>query len=218
MEYYTLDRKTVADMLNISTRTLDRYVAKKTFSTKRIKGKVFFHAKEIEDFLQEQNTESIDISRHSQAKRLRQVQDGFSEHVSQNNYQNSMSNSASKEVSKHIVPQEQLELQMERDMYKKLYEKTQELHVSQLEKLQQASYRVGELEQKLQSSVPLLAAQNQKQEVEAQLHTKEQKIQRLQTEQSQLQYEAKTANFFKVFYFATTLLSIVGASFFFALT
>ncbi|MEI7511123.1 MAG: hypothetical protein WCJ84_03115 [Candidatus Peregrinibacteria bacterium] len=43
-----LDRKDAADFLELSTRTLDRYIARKTFSIKRKAGKVFLVKEELD--------------------------------------------------------------------------------------------------------------------------------------------------------------------------
>ncbi|HPO06005.1 MAG TPA: helix-turn-helix domain-containing protein [Candidatus Gracilibacteria bacterium] len=99
MDYYVLDRQQVAEKLNLSTRTIDRYVAKKTFSTRKLNGKIYFHKKEIEDFLLNQNTEAIAISPSIQSTRLRQIQEDFSKQNSPEKLSNSESNFESKDLS-----------------------------------------------------------------------------------------------------------------------
>lgn len=218
MDYYTLDRQQVSDLLKVSTRTLDRYVAKNVFSTQRKKGKLFFHAKEVEDFLHTNNTESIDNSRHIQSTRLQEIQNQFASEFSRNFTAEPVSQPMAKEVKLELPSQKEMQLEMEKNMYKQLYEKMQELHASQLDRLQQASYRIGELEHKMQNTVPLLEAKNKQEEIQVELQQKAKFIQQLQQEQEELEGKMQTAQFFKVLYFTTTFLAIIGASLFFALS
>lgn len=47
---FDVSRKKAADMLKVSTRTLDRYIKKKILSSKSIAGRIFLNRQELNDF------------------------------------------------------------------------------------------------------------------------------------------------------------------------
>jgi len=163
MDYYTLDRIQTAKMLNISTRTLDRYIAKKIFSTVKKKGKIFFHSKEIEDFLREKNTESIDINIDNKFKNFRQNDNTENQLKDFNIPQNNLAKPVStlEEINNNEV------------VFKKMYETMHQLFKSQQEQLTKAYFRIGQLETKQQ----LLEQNNLKKEQEDKFVEKSQKLQ-----------------------------------------
>ena len=134
MNYYTLDRQKTAKLLNISTRTLDRYTAKKIFSTQKINGKIFFHQKEIEDFLSNQNIEEIDINIDTKQQTLRQVQNFYKkEEINNNNMSKNMSNSINYDKEYMLAKSTN-----EASVYKKMYETIQNIFEAQQEQLKQS--------------------------------------------------------------------------------
>jgi len=50
---FGLSRKDAAQILKVSTRTLDRYIIKNILSTKNIAGRIFLSAEEVADFIKE---------------------------------------------------------------------------------------------------------------------------------------------------------------------
>ncbi|PCI24908.1 hypothetical protein COB57_04015 [Candidatus Peregrinibacteria bacterium] len=212
MDYYTLDRKNVASMLDVSLRTLDRYISKKMFSTKKKKGKVFFHEAEIVDYIQERNVESVDVGSQKQSTRLRQTQEWFDEEVSQNNHGENMAKDMSfshRMVSQDIVAAE---------IHQKMYETINDLYVAQQKDLN-ASYKyIGELEYKIQESTRLLAT--------AEVHAGHQED--LEKQVSQLSAQAGYADqklekmssevLLKRIYFTLFVVTVFSFSLLFALT
>jgi len=221
MDYYTLTRQDVSKKLQISTRTLDRYVAKKTFSTKKKSGKVFFHIKEIEDFNQEKNTESIDINSTPQSTRLRHIQEQFSPKSSENNLEENVQYSLSKDVTKDllqekfILEKKALEFELQAQMYKKMYETTHQLFQTQQKQIQNAYLELGENKQKEKT---LSLASPEKLEVQKvlleQSHTE---LQIEKKENTQLYQKLQSSQTIQTLYFITTIASIIFFSFFFAL-
>ena len=47
---FDVSRKKAADMLKVSTRTLDRYIKKKILSSKSVAGRIFVNRQELNDF------------------------------------------------------------------------------------------------------------------------------------------------------------------------
>ncbi|MBT4936476.1 AAA domain-containing protein, partial [Candidatus Peregrinibacteria bacterium] len=154
MDYYTLDRKSVAEILRISLRTIDRYVAKKTFSTERKNGKIFFHSKEVEDFLQEKSIEGIDTSFAAQSTRLNNIKSFYSQQNTPEISQKSMAKDVAKYHGDNFseLQKKTQKYELEAKMYKNMYETSQQLFMSQQEQLQSAHYRLGKLEEKIKAS------------------------------------------------------------------
>lgn len=221
MDYYTLDRLDVAKALNISTRTLDRYVAKNIFSTSKKNGKIFFHEREIEDFLRERNTESIDISVDTQTDRLRHIQNGFHKHFYEEDQGNFVAKDMSKEISSSVSLEQQNRikaLEIEVETYKQMQKKTQELFALHIERLQSAYIRIGELENQSKNMVPLLESRSQQDDIKKELSASYAQLKAIEQEKLLLERQSKRDQLFKAFYFTTTLLAVIGISFFFALS
>lgn len=210
MDYYTLDRKSVADMLKVSLRTLDRYVAKNTFSTEKRNGKLFFHLKEVEDFLQDRSIEGIDTNFATQSTRLERIQSAFLDSQTPEFKQDSMA----KEVSKHPSHEfSELEKkfqkhELEAKMYKNMYETSQQLFASQQEQLQSAHYRLGKLEEKVKLlPSPIHVEQKQMQEVKHQT-----KVSQLEKTNIRLRYDIEKNSFMRKFYLLFSVAVVFGVS------
>lgn len=223
MDYYTLDRTSVAKMLNVSTRTLDRYIAKKIFSTEKKNGKIYFHSKEIEDFLSIRNTESIDNSFDNQSTRLRHIKNSFSQVFSVYNDDNFVS----KDVStppQNDTNTKMLNFEAEAIFYKKMYETIQDLFKAQQGQLQGAYYRIGQIEaqllqlnQQINNSIPLLEVEKEKIANEASFKKSEVQIKKLEDENYLLEKRLEVSVAMKIIYTIFAVSVIFIASFLFAI-
>jgi predicted site-specific integrase-resolvase len=134
---FDLSRKEASEILNVSTRTLDRYITKKVLPTKNIAGRIFLNRDDIIEFAK-QKRKHKGIARRPQSK--------------------------SQPVYVHQVePEESTRDQdvdiisaTEEKVYKKLYEELRSDLQSFQQRLEGANYRVGQLESELKASVPLL--------------------------------------------------------------
>jgi hypothetical protein len=210
MDYYTLDRKSVAEILRISLRTIDRYVAKKTFSTERKNGKIFFHSKEVEDFLQEKSIEGIDTSFAAQSTRLNNIKSFYSQQNTPEISQKSMAKDVAKYHGDNFseLQKKTQKYELEAKMYKNMYETSQQLFMSQQEQLQSAHYRLGKLEEKIKVlPSPVNVEKQQVQEAKHQT-----KISQLEKTNTRLHYDIEKNSFMKKFYLLFSVVVVFGVS------
>jgi DNA-binding transcriptional MerR regulator len=138
-----IDRKQAAEMLNVSIRTIDRYIQKGTLQKEEINGRIFLRTRDLKPLLDQkklQNKYLSELAEHEPAS----PSPAPEERVSQ-------SLEASYTDSEYQTTDEGGE-----DIYKKLYEEVQEELKAKQERLEGANYRVGQLEGLLKESVPLL--------------------------------------------------------------
>ena len=130
-----LSRQEAAKLLTVSVRTLDRYINKNALSAVRKNGGVYLDKKEIAGFKKGDGARKHDkrVNRLT-ATRRRKGSEG--------------------QVSKST------EMVKREDLYKELYQGIRgELKENQ-KRLEVANYRVGQLEAKLENTVPLLSHSN----------------------------------------------------------
>ncbi|KKP37806.1 MAG: hypothetical protein UR28_C0026G0012 [Candidatus Peregrinibacteria bacterium GW2011_GWF2_33_10] len=118
-------REQAAELLGISTRTLDRYLKTKKIKSSQIRGRVRIYQTDIEKF-----SEYL-------GKKIITQENIISPHTSK-----------TKEMT---VPQGQFD-----HLYKNLYEETKNELKQAYSELNSANYRLGQLEEKLHNSIPLL--------------------------------------------------------------
>ena len=217
MNYYTIDRQNTAKLLNISTRTLDRYSSKKIFSTKKINGKIFFHKKEIEDFLNNQNIEQVDINIDTKSKLLRQVQNFYQEEQNTNRNMSKTSSTSIKYDKEYMLAKSNHEA----SVYKKMYETIQNVFEAQQERLQQSYTRIGTLENHIKnletSTISLTEAQETKVKQIKQLNDLKSTSVLLENENALLQKEVDFFSASKNIYMFISIFIIVIFSVIFAL-
>jgi len=159
-----IDRKQAAEMLDVSIRTIDRYVRRGTLGKEEINGRVFIKTTDLKPLL---------ARKKLQEKYLFEIESLNPEsdkpiHGSQNQADNSEPIATSYTSSENGHYYETAE--EDSGVYKKLYEELQEELKIKQERLEGANYRVGQLEGLLKETVPLLeyrkvlAQEQQKQE------------------------------------------------------
>ncbi len=143
VDNYKIDRKKASGLLNVSLRTVDRYAKSKKLSTVVVDGRVLFNEKEIVAFLGgRQMVDKVDMS---------------TGHLSIDNVVEEVDN-VDKEGQGfvHSVSTSHKKTEGESGVYKKLFlELKEELHEKQ-ERLEIANYRVGQLENQIKNSIPML--------------------------------------------------------------
>lgn len=156
-----LDRKTAAEMLQVSIRTIDRYIHKGNLEKEVINGRIFIRSKGLKDLLEQ-----------------KKLQEKYLSDIYSNSARNPVSSPSpaaesdppieTRYAGKHreYISEEGEDT----GIYKRLYEEVQEELKTKQERLEGANYRVGQLEGLLKESVPLLeyrkalALENQKRE------------------------------------------------------
>lgn len=135
---YAIDRKTASEKLKVSLRTIDRYIAKKKLSTRKVEGRIWLNNTEIQKLQKQRERMHRGISDRQSTLPDMSIDNG--ETVS--TWERQLS-AYQKENSAG-------------EIYKKLFDEfKQELYTKQ-KQLEGANYRVGQLEAKIKESVPLL--------------------------------------------------------------
>ena len=173
-ENFQTDRKAAAKLLNVSVRTVDRYIASNRLSIQRRDNRIWLSKKDIVEFRDGRQVDtsdvdmSIDVDSQNSVDRSTAGVDSLStpaEKISANKKARSAST-----------------------IYKKLYEQTHEELKNAQKRLEGANYRVGQLESLVKESVPLLDHQRllgeekaERFQLEEEVETLRDKIERMKT-------------------------------------
>jgi excisionase family DNA binding protein len=139
-DFYTTTREEAAELLGVSTRTLDRYVKSGKLRTKLSASRnILIHKKDLEKL-----GKNLSPKKPTPARPV--VKQKFEE-------------TEAVEVATENV---------EEKVFRELYEETNKDLKMKQEKLEAASFRVGQLEAQLKNSVPLLEHKQKEQELDSQ--------------------------------------------------
>lgn len=139
---YNIDRKTAARLLNVSLRTIDRYLSSGKLSSVKNGGRVWLAKEDIMKEMRSNDVDNDDIV--SDIRRRYRQADNFADIINEGVVVDEKVHETMKRVPTEDGP------------YKALYEELRgELHDKQ-SRLDQATYRIGQLEAQLQSMVPLV--------------------------------------------------------------
>jgi hypothetical protein len=142
---FEISRKEAAQILKVSTRTLDRYINGRKLSTKNIAGRIFLNKDELTQFFRQKRTHrSVKRSasrptRNRPPKRTNEYEDVYTIPVEH----------------KEKASEGDIVTSVEDRIYKKLYEEIRDDVKKFQQRLEGANYRVGQLESELKASVPL---------------------------------------------------------------
>jgi len=124
---FDLSRKEAAEILKVSTRTLDRYIKSKKVSHKNVAGRVVLNRDEIEGMNKSRSHRKVKRNTTKNKKQVFEIETPYKK-----------------------------EENAEEKVYQKLYEE-QRIEVKLFQqRLEGANYRVGQLESQVKASVPLL--------------------------------------------------------------
>lgn len=141
-----IDRKQAAEMLNVSIRTIDRYIQKGTLQKEEINGRIFLRTRDLKPLLDQKKLQSKYLSELAENNNSHSSTPAEEKNTSPAPLEASYTDSEYENTSSHE----------DAGIYKKLYEEAQEELKSKQERLEGANYRVGQLEGLLKESVPLL--------------------------------------------------------------
>ena len=149
---YTIDRKAASRLLKVSTRTIDRYIARKRLSFEKRDGRIWLDKKEVLRARQR-----IPVDRDIDMMSSEMSSDKI--HIIPVDAPESSVHSGSSDfqtVYSRNFKDESPRRDTEEEVYKKLFEQLQEELKTKQERLEAANYRVGQLESHLKESIPLL--------------------------------------------------------------
>ncbi len=154
-----VDRKTAAEILAVSVRTIDRYLNSGKLNKQEIAGRIFIPLKEVNKFsvfrpadlvqlhqTQEYRHPEQEVINHQGTRQSAEPETNHS--LDQHSVGESANQAATVFSSK--VEEEKI------SVYKKLFEELQEELKQKQERLEGANYRVGQLEGLLKESIPLI--------------------------------------------------------------
>lgn len=155
---YNLSREAASRLLKVSIRTLDRYVRAKKMSTTIVDGRIWLNRKEIEEFKDLKSREAIvdkvdmSTSKMSIDNGVDKVDSGVdivdTMDIPEQDFVDILGNRG----GKNFKSRERLEDSVYKKLYTELHQEVMENH----ERLEIANYRVGQLENQLKNSIPLL--------------------------------------------------------------
>ncbi len=189
---YNLDRKAASRLLNVSIRTLDRYVRSRKLSTKVVDGRIWI--------------DKADVVKLKAEKEAPVLVEKISLSTSTMSIDDDMGNMDTVEMVDHddVHSHPKLSTPRERDgdVYKNLYDQMKlELNEKQ-ERLEMANYRVGQLESQVRNSIPMLEYHRQNQDREKQENVLKSQIEdsltKLKRLVNELKYEKLSKRLFLV--------------------
>jgi hypothetical protein len=146
---YTIDRKSASRLLKVSTRTVDRYIRQDKLSSLMENGRIWLSEAEIRT-LKEVRRPKVEVVNVDMSKPRMSIDKSV--HIGVDNVEG-----VSPSLSSQVYRQ-----QGEEGVYKGLYEDIIEEYREYQEKLNRATYKMGQLEAQLKYSVPLLKHNKEK--------------------------------------------------------
>lgn len=146
IKQYNLSREAASRLLGISVRTLDRYVRSKKLSTVVVDGRIWLKKEELEAFGRAKSTAeyvdkaTVSTGGLSSSDELDKVDNG----------------ELLRQGSVDTVSTKRRFSSTSSDTFKKLYEELKEEVKEKQERLEIANYRVGQLENQVRNSIPML--------------------------------------------------------------
>lgn len=172
-----LDREEASKLLKVSTRTIDRYVRKFRLKIRKEGRKVLIKRNDVDKIIQEHLGQFMDIS----STNLDTMLDKKTVH-------NKVSNMSNIKVKNVTIDAVKNEVKNKEDfvedsvIYKNLFEETRKELREKQERLEAATYRVGQLEAQVKNMVPLLDYNRKEKEVkEVQMALEQKAVENQQT-------------------------------------
>ncbi len=147
-----INRFKAADLLNVSIRTIDRYMQNGTLKKKEINGRVFLHFEDLKPLMERKNLKDKYLAELEKITHINisKNQEPDKSHIYQVGESDTFTTSPVNTVKQHSRVEEGSEI------YQKLYQELQEELKIKQERLEGANYRVGQLEGLLKESIPLI--------------------------------------------------------------
>ncbi|MDP2624928.1 MAG: hypothetical protein Q8P27_01960 [Candidatus Peregrinibacteria bacterium] len=171
---FTLSRQRAADLLKISIRTLDRYIRRDYFNTKRIGRSVWISTPSFEQYVGQkiESLEGIEVSESDLSEtETTPIPVGTSTHATGEAFESTQGpmeysqggafSSERIELTAHEHPYNLTPTHI----YKSLYDELKEQYDEQVKRLEGAHYKVGQLEAQVKSMVPSLEFNKQKKQL-----------------------------------------------------
>ena len=141
-----VDREEASKILKVSTRTVDRYMRKNKFKTRKDGRRVLIKKVDIDKIIKENIGRLIDIK-----------EDNLNEILNDKANEKNSTDLAVKDIKITKIKKESSEKQsIEQEIYKELYIEVKSELSKKQDRLEAATYRVGQLESQVKNMVPML--------------------------------------------------------------
>ena len=161
-----VDRIEASKILKTSTRTVDRYMRKYHFKTRKDGRRVLIKRVDIDKIIKDHVGRIMDIDDENLNQFLNKAEGQTTE-------QDKVSNLAVSDIKVESIKEP--EAKMDNRIYKELLQETKKELKEKQERLEAATYRVGQLESQVKSMVPMLDYTKKDEELQEAFHTMEQK-------------------------------------------
>lgn len=161
-----VDRIEASKILKTSTRTVDRYMRKYHFKTRKDGRRVLIKRVDIDKIIKDHVGRIMDIDDENLNQFLNKAEGQATE-------QDKASNLAVSDIKVESIKEP--EAKMDNRIYKELLQETKKELKEKQERLEAATYRVGQLESQVKSMVPMLDYTKKDEELQEAFHTMEQK-------------------------------------------
>ena len=191
-----VDRTEASKILKVSTRTVDRYMRKYGFKTRKDGRRVLIKRNDIDKIIQEHIGRFIDIKDNNLDEILNKKE---SEEQTDN-----VSNLTVKDIKVEKVKKRAFK-NIEGEIYKELYDETKKELKEKQQRLEAATYRVGQLEAQVKNMVPMLAYSKKEKELKEVYMSIDQKKKQSQEEIEKMEAKLRSERIAKWIY-----LSLIG--------
>ncbi|MFA6023945.1 MAG: helix-turn-helix domain-containing protein [Candidatus Gracilibacteria bacterium] len=194
---FTLTRKQAADLLDVSTRTIDRYIRNKRLSARKKGGSILLSEEELNNLKVSQFQNMHGASPEVPGRAHRHV-DGSAARETQ-----AIFDAETGEIEETIekpIPMETGALTQHsarEQVFEELYDLSRREVREYHNKLESANYRLGQLETQMKHSVPLLEYHEKEELVREQAHLIDGKIKRQEESVQMMEHELKGERFNK---------------------
>lgn len=144
-----VDRVEASKILKVSTRTLDRYVRKHKFKTRKDGRQVLIKRVDIDKLIEDQIGRLVDDEKmnnllNQKEENLKEAQEAASNKL------------VIKDVKVKQIKEKSDRMAVEQEIYKELYQEVKNDLKEKQDRLEAATYRVGQLEAQAKHMVPML--------------------------------------------------------------
>jgi len=205
-----VDRDEASQILKVSTRTIDRYLRRYRFKTRKDGRRVLIRRVDVDQIIKDHIGHFVDIE-----------SSGLTINLDNKNVDKEVSNVSTIKVKNVKVEDirecEDVENISDEKIYKNLYFNTKEELKEKQDRLEAATYRVGQLESQVKNMVPLLDYNRKEKELkETQLAIEQKAIEEKQ-KLEQMERKLKTEKIAKLIYLSLVGLLLVAEPIFFLL-
>ncbi len=145
-----IDRTEASKILNVSTRTIDRYVKKHNFKIRKDGRRVLIRRKDVDVIIENHISRYVDTNTTEDTKKVTTTA------LKVKNIKVEESNKKEDIKNEVRVERKTTVNNVEEKVYKELYNEVKKENKEKQERLEAATYRVGQLESQIKTTVPLL--------------------------------------------------------------